>query len=580
MRLKRVFIQNYCSCQSLEVQLNAYSPFVGYNNSGKSNILRAISWLLKKSVLSEHAFWSAESPVIVEGSIDGVDLGLLPPNQQAQIARYLREGELRFRRRQEAPNVPAAQVRLEVFDPESGVWAANPTGLDTALGVLFPEPIYIEAMDDAVDDVAKFAAKNTIGLLLKYAMSEAARQTSQELTSLQTALTTVSGLLNGPQRIPELAVLEQNAGAAVGEFFPGLAVKLKIEPPPLDELVKSATVEFADGQRARPFTSFGHGAQRAVQMALVKLLATYVRSTARRATVVLLIDEPELYLHPQAIEVLRESLRVLSNQNFQVIFTTHSPLLIASEDVLVAAVVVKDEALGTQVRKRLANAAEVLAGSPHQAGVLFSLQHSTYLLFSEKVVLVEGKTERMVLPSAYAVTRGHSLGLDKVCVVEASGSGSLEAMAEILRAVGFSPKYAADLDYLFRELPRHNIIDANSPEFQKCLAWLIANTQLGYCLDHSGLPARKDPAGNSARVGPEQAYSLLAQEVGAEIQALIAPLRNRGIWIWPRGSIEAHLGIGKTDQERLAFIEAARETGSLAHSADAQCLEDFFRWLQ
>ena len=78
----------------------------------------------------------------------------------------------------------------------------------------------------------------------------------------------------------------------------------------------------------RPISSFGHGAQRSAHMALIKLLAdmTSVAGGNPGGTIVLLIDEPELCLHPQAVELLRESLLLLSTQNFQVIFSTHSPL--------------------------------------------------------------------------------------------------------------------------------------------------------------------------------------------------------------------------------------------------------------
>ena len=69
MRLSEVVIQNFCSCEAVTVPLSDFNPIVGYNNSGKSNILRAINWLLKKSVLPSHMFNKADEAVIVEGVI-------------------------------------------------------------------------------------------------------------------------------------------------------------------------------------------------------------------------------------------------------------------------------------------------------------------------------------------------------------------------------------------------------------------------------------------------------------------------------------------------------------------------------
>lgn len=577
MRIEEVHISNFCSCHAVSVQLSEFTPLIGYNNSGKSNILRAIAWLLKKSALPKHLFWDPAAPIVVEGLITNVNIASLPANQQAQIAPYIHNGSLRFRRRQDSPSSTAAQIRIEVLNPATGQWAANPTGLDTAIGVLFPEPIYIEAMEDAADDVSRFAAKNTIGLLLKYTISQLRDQNAQAMGVLETALQQVGNLLTGAQRLQELNHFEARASQAIAPFFPGLELKLKIASPDLDELVKSASIELSDGGAIRPFTSYGHGAQRSVHMALVKLLASYAHAQ-NGETVVLLIDEPELYLHPQAVEILRESLRTLSAQGFQVIFSTHSPLLIAGDDVLNTTIVFKDAATGTAARARLATAAQVLAGNPHQTAVTFSLQHSTYLLFSESVLIVEGKTERMVIPPAYKVVRGNTMGFNRACLVEASGSSSLLPMSQVLQAVGFAPKIVADLDFLFRDL-RGGIVSANAPEVLACMAWLTQNTGLGFALDAKGLPTKRDAQGNFATVAPEAAYAMLASALPGEVSALVTAVRASGIWIWSKGSIEHHLGIQKNDAARIGFISQAQSTNSLAHAADAAELTSFLSWI-
>jgi|GEM_PF-4055624 AAA15 family ATPase/GTPase len=41
-RLSQVRIQNYKSIKDLDLKLTDYTPLVGYNNAGKSNILEAM----------------------------------------------------------------------------------------------------------------------------------------------------------------------------------------------------------------------------------------------------------------------------------------------------------------------------------------------------------------------------------------------------------------------------------------------------------------------------------------------------------------------------------------------------------
>lgn len=577
MQLKEIAIENFCSCAAIRMPLARFNPIVGYNNSGKSNILRAISWLLRKHVLPAAVFTNPNAAIVVEGLISGVNLNLLPPNQQAQISSYIQNSELRFRRRQDQPGVPVGQIRIEVLDPATGNWVANPTGLDNAIAVLFPQPLHIQAMEDAAEDVSKFAAKNTIGLLLKYAMEQMRANNPTATASLGAALSQVADMLNGANRVQQIQNLETEATQAIAPFFPGISLHLAIQSPELDELVKGATVTLADSAAvARPFTSFGHGAQRSVHMALIKLLASYA-TAGNGSTVLLLIDEPELYLHPQAIEILRDSLRTLSGQGFQVVFSTHSPLLIPSDHVLETSVVYKVQGQGTTVRPKLANAAQVVAINAHQASVVFALQHSTYLLFAEEVVVVEGKTERMLLPELYTLLRGRSLGYDKKCLIEASSSSSIVPMMQVLRGVGFNPKAVVDLDFAFRHAGA--LLAGVQGDVQACLSWFSGNTAHGFVLDAAGLPARRNAAGQTSTITPEEAFGLMAVAMAGNVSDISTSLFAQGVWMWTKGAIEQHLGIQKTDQARQTFLLESKNSGGIAHAADPGSVGALLTWL-
>lgn len=578
MKLDSVNINNFCSCLSVPVDLSDFNPIVGYNNSGKSNILRAINWLLKKSVLTKHHFYITNDPVTVEGVISGItaSLPLLPANQQAQVSPFIINDKLIIRRRQDQPNCSAKDIKLEVFDPATNAWKTNPTGLDNAIGVLFPEPIYIEAMDDAADDVGKFGAKNTIGLLLKYTLEQIKTHNAAAVTTVQQAIQTVGNLLNGPNRINQLASLETQATTALGAFFPGLAVHLTIETPELDELIKGATLDLSDAAGAqRPFTSYGHGAQRTVQMAMIQLLAQQaVQGQPAPGTVILLIDEPELYLHPQAVEILKESLQVLSRANFQVIFSTHSPLFAGKEEALNTSVVYKNANGETAIRQKLASATTSFSAHPHQASMIFSLQNSTFLLFSEKVVLVEGKTEEMLLPEMYKVVRGNSLGRNKVCMVSATGSASIPPLLRVLRAVGFAPKAIVDVDFIFKHAIPAGLIPQNDPDIAACKAWFIGNsTSVGFVLDPSGLPMK------GGALSAEAAFEAMAGNMVQAIQSLRAKMLPHEIWVWEKGAIEAHLGIQKNDSARIAFLGAMTSNNNLNHATDAAELQSALNWI-
>lgn len=295
----------------------------------------------------------------------------------------------------------------------------------------------------------------------------------------------------------------------------------------------------------------------------------------------MLIDEPELYLHPQAIELLRESLLQLSTQNFQVIFSTHSPLLIGRANALQTVMIYKNINNKTVARQKLSNAATAFNAHQHHAEAVFSIQTATHLLFSEKVLLVEGKTELMILPQMYQVVKGRSYAHDKGCLVSGSSSSSLLPMMNILRAVGFAPKVLADLDFAFKIAPSAGLMNPNSQEFLDCINWFAVNAAgLGIYLDAQGFPTKKDlNSGAMSAHTVAEAFELMAAAMPVQIGVIATALRAQNIWIWSGGAIEVHLGIGKNDSARVGFLTTATQTGNLNHAANPQKLIDLVNWM-
>ena len=575
MRLEEITIENFCSCSHVNIPLSVFSPVIGYNNAGKSNILRAIVWLLRKSSLSSSKFNDINSRVVVSGVIFDPDISMLPPNQQTQIGRFVSNSRLTFRRIQETPNARAIDIKIEVLDPATGNWTANPTGIDNAISVLFPEPIFIEAMDDASADVSQFAAKNTIGLLLKNTMEQIRLQNAPALAALTNALSAAASHLNGPQRIAEFALLESAATTALNDFFPGLSVHLGMQSPTLEDVVKTASLDLSDGQGLKlGFTSYGHGTQRSVQMALINLLANQVRPAAQgQTTTLLLIDEPELYLLPHAVELLRDSLQKISGTGFQIVLTTHSPLVIGDR-ILDTIIAFKNQQGHTEVRQKMESAANSLQNMAHHAGVVFSLQNSSYLLFSESVVIVEGKTEKMLVPDMYQAIRNMSLARSKTCLIEVCGSGSIAPTMDVLRAVGFKSKAIVDLDYLFKKAPHLVQNLTNDADFLACKAWFVANSvATGFKLGADGFP-EKNGTFTAADV-----FEIMAKAMPQGVQRLASRLLALGFWVWTLGAIEAHLGIGKTDADRMVFANSTRTNGNLNHANDTVSLTACMNWV-
>ena len=377
-RLDNVSIRNYKSCDEANIPLSGFTPLVGYNNAGKSNILSAIRWLLRRTSLTASDFYNPEEPVIVEGVISGITddlLGSLEEKHKNSIEPYLSDQTLKLRRIQNAPADSVKKIVLEVFDSSGdGEWKSNPAGIDNAISALFPEPITVGAMEDAEEDVTKAKTSTTIGKLIAEVLSPIEEQHGAAIHEALDGLRKKLGA-DGTERAPEITALDNAANEKLAEFFPGVKIRMHVPTPEIKEVLKGGTIRIYEGddETGKEMTVLGHGAQRSIQMALIRHLADIKRvEDAAVSTTLLLIDEPELYLHPQGVEQVRVALKRLSNEGYQVVFSTHSPQMIVSDDIRSTLLIRKTTKNGTHARRRLEEAVSaVITDAPSQVEMLF-----------------------------------------------------------------------------------------------------------------------------------------------------------------------------------------------------------------
>lgn len=564
-KITNIEIQNFKSIISIEFELSKYSPLVGYNNAGKTNILEAIKWVLRKSSLKAADFYDTTNPVVITAKIDGITETILENLNQThrqRIEPFLDSGSLIIKRSQSIPNATAAQIRLEVLNPVDEQWHSNPTGIDNAIKDLFPEPIHIGAMENSEEDVSKSKSGTTIGKLLSEIIGPIEEQYGDQLREVLDGLKDVLDA-DGQNRATELSEFDQQVNEKLDSFFPDINVKVHVPTPELKEVFTKGTIKVYENQNTSgtDVSALGHGAQRSIQMTLIRHLADIkIASQEHTTTTLLLIDEPELYLHPQAIEILRVSLKTLSSQGYQIIFTTHSPFMITEKDVANTLLIRKNSTLGTHKRSSLKSAIpQVEQEAQHQLTLMFTLSNSSNILFSERVVLTEGKTEKRLIPFLIEKITTNTLGSHKCALVEQGGSGNTRKSKLVLEMMDLPCKAIVDLDYAFKHAVDDGFLQENDSDLEACIIELGAiATPNGIALDN-GLPTNKNSSMSAA-----DAFALLAQQANIQtnIQNLKTKLLLQNIWIWKKGSIEQHLNLaGKSESIWASFAHDVENNG-------------------
>ena len=565
--ISKIQIQNFRSIKDACFTLAGYTPLVGYNNAGKTNILKAVQWAVRKTSLSESDFFNKSEAVIVTATISGVTSEVLDGVEEKhrnRIQDYILNEIIKIRRSQNTPNVKVGDIKLEVLKGD-GSWADNPTGIDAAISALFPEPIFIGAMENSLDDLSKNTANSAIGSLIKEITDDISARYSPDV---ETALSTVEQKLSSDSSVrdEDLVGIDNQIQSEVDKFFTGISAKIHIPVLKFTDFLKGGTIKLQDtsleNTASQDASTFGHGTQRTIQIALIKCLADIKRNRADgnpARTTLLLIDEPELYLHPQAIELVRQSLSALSGEGYQVIFTTHSPCMITRNDA-VKTQIIRRIGGKTSALTSIENAAEQMSDADAQSEMLFEMGNASQILFSEQVLLFEGKTEKAVLPDLFQTVNGNSLAAEKIGTVSMNSVDNIPKGLKVLKAMGISCKAIVDLDFAFRGAVTANLIDANHEAIEGCkkiLTQLADDGQLQ--LGDSGLPTRKiDPETSKTISIAAQGFALMAEQDGADthIAQLHDALLAHGIWLWQKGAIETHLELpDKSSKAHTNFVK-------------------------
>lgn len=560
-KIAEVEISNFRSCENLKIKLANFTPLIGYNNAGKSNIIKALEWAIDATSLGENDFFDKSKPVEVLCNVSGIvdetldSLGV----HKSRIEPHVVDGKIKIRTIQMTPDCSSREIKREIWQPKEQKWG-NPQGIANAIKILFPDVIRIEAMIDINSDLASNKTTTTIGKLIKAIMEPI---TNEQGAKIQTVLKELSELFSasGSGRAQALTDFDAQATEAIQEFFPGVRARLDAPPPDIKEIFKSGKLVFSEdttGTDWRDIQYYGHGVLRAAQMAMIKMLAN-VSGSASTGRVILLIDEPELYMHPQMIASIRDALRKLSFLGYQVVFSTHSPQMIGRSDIN-DTVIVSKRTKATAVKKTLRECCEDINGCDTQINqLMLDINTSSNFLFSDKIVFIEGQTEKEILPELTYVMFKENQITNRTAFLPLNGCSGLPKTRQVLNALDIPHKAIVDLDFAFTSGKDLQIWSDEDPLYQQCLQIFnaIANDQ-GYLLRENKLFRKGN--GKSA----EEGYHAFAiSEAGKElIPRIKTQFLYHKIWIWSLGSIEYELGMTSKGGDAIrSFI-----TGLLEHN--------------
>lgn len=290
---------------------------------------------------------------------------------------------------------------------------ANPLfGQRNVAAGLLPEFYLVPAIRD-LDDEAKIKSTTMFGRLLSSVIEDMSRTNKQYIQvrdDFHALITSFNPSKDNNQRPEQLSQLEIDIQNELSDW--DVAVSISIDPPDIGKLFELGTSLHVNDGLDTLAQRKGHGLQRAIVFGLIKAWAKMIRQgqndeqlSARNASesIIFAVEEPELFLHPQAQRSLATSLRQLSeSDNHQVFLCSHSSHFVNLDhyhDIVVADKL--SVRSGTQVRQCTDELFETddLDDRKKRFHMAYWLNPERgEMFFAKKTVLVEGETEKSILP--------------------------------------------------------------------------------------------------------------------------------------------------------------------------------------
>ena len=174
---------------------------------------------------------------------------------------------------------------------------------------------------------------------------------------------------------------------------------------------------------------------------------------------ILLLDEPEAFLHPPQARLLGEIIATKKSSQAQLFVATHSP------DVLQGLVNVASDRLRLVRIQREGNVNPVKELDKELVKKISSdplMNYSSVMsgVFHQRVIICEGDSDCMFYSSILSLTNVHGESHPDVLFVHAGGKDRMAMLAETLRALGVPVDVVADIDILRNESGLQRIIKA------------------------------------------------------------------------------------------------------------------------
>ena len=516
MKLQKMIVHNFRKLKDVTISFGDATFLIGANNAGKTSTLDAIDLLLSDTKKIDISFWSKhvdvqtgdevveQGDILIEGVFHKVDAAILNERgfNRARLFTYqepdgttaygfnyrIRCGadckvhrEIKLYQQEIKPefencHTPQEYINLgisasyfedvdldhafmtkenkerrenipELWDvKETDEWFENPGGITGNVLSKLPKFLMISAssLPEEINDKSGSMQQLLLGFF------EEVRNQSPNYIIARDALRLLSQELDPSNNALPFGQMMAELNQVVGDVFPTSQLGVEAELTNPDSLKPSFNITMQSNVRTEVNLQ-GTGMIRSVVFALLKFRKR--RETGNERDLIIGFEEPELFLHPNAANRMRDTIYRLAIGRTQRIATTHSPFMIdisqRSSQILNSYNSNAQDYTNVICFNHSASFEALMANEKDSVKMIQKIDdYVARVFFAKKVIVVEGDTEDVVLRHTISVMPEEvrkRIQADYQ-VVKARGKATMISFVKYLRAMNVDVFVIHDCD--------------------------------------------------------------------------------------------------------------------------------------
>lgn len=338
----------------------------------------------------------------------------------------------------------------EIFDIDDSreCWVENPGGIPQNVLSKLPKYLLIPAQDSEGE------ISGTSGTLQKTLneLFNEVREKSENYKLAQEYLNKLAKELDPSDESTEISKMIGEINGIISDVFPHTGITAEANLSDADKVIKPAFDIQMNSNVSTPSNLQGTGLIRSTVFALLryKALRDNKKDTMQGRQLIIGFEEPEIYLHPNAISKMRDTIYSLAESgNNQIVCTTHSPYMIdlnkkPKQTLNRLSLTTSDfgestaltvESLPFNITKEFL---ELQEDDKNYIKMLLRVEDAiAKCFFVKKVLIIEGDTEQVVLSETISKLPGSLKNeiLSDWYILRARGKAAIIPLIKYLRAM-------------------------------------------------------------------------------------------------------------------------------------------------